>query len=554
MHLAEVAEDRRIVVAERAGMDLQDEPVFETHRRHFREHLRAEELGVLRRDVAAAHSLIERRRLAPGEIRRARRRMSVIGRSAADRLEIGAPRSQRRQIAVIGRDVSVGDAAELHEVFGEARESGIDHGVGAEGREYAPAPAARRKFAMMPEVVERAFRRRQRLDVEPFEQGARPELGTLQTGGNVVIGPVRIRGAEPFAKSQHFGEGVVDPHPGRRAPEQVEVFGEATPNSAGIVFHRAAVKTDDADLPGPDALTVEHTMHIMIRRDEEMRGVGERGVIGEPLRVGVAVRAEDRKVGDGRVEPPRDVSRVPVCGKQAVGMQREGRRRRGHREASVDRLFSSTGHCDVRCRQFRCLIKCRALLKASLSRQEYEKEPRRRGAPTDRLLNSSVPPHNTEKARRDETIKCQRKFAARKIVSLAGFGFAERVVPFRGSAARKTSDGLRPVASDLPSHAALAASAGNWGFDPHARPPQRADIQRSGHEDEREVSARQTPLPSEASERRAAANAWGHSPGWREFRRRSGPASHKRGPAFIAPELPFSRPPTNFRARRVNEW
>ena len=46
-------EHRRIVVAERAGMDLHDQAVVDAHRRHFGQHLGAEQFGVGGGELAA---------------------------------------------------------------------------------------------------------------------------------------------------------------------------------------------------------------------------------------------------------------------------------------------------------------------------------------------------------------------------------------------------------------------------------------------------------------------------------------------------------------------
>ena len=200
----------RIVVAHRSRMDLHDEPVLEAHARHFGQHLRAEHLGVGRRGAAAADAAVERGRFALWQVGGARGRVAVVGRGAADRLEIGAAPGERGEIAVVGRDVAIGDAPELRQVLDEARKGGIDDRVGTEGGEHPAAPAARLHLAVMAKVVERALRRGQGLDVEPLEQRARPEFRPLQAGGDVIVGPVGVPGAEALMEAEDFGEGVVE--------------------------------------------------------------------------------------------------------------------------------------------------------------------------------------------------------------------------------------------------------------------------------------------------------------------------------------------------------
>ena len=47
-----------------------------------------------------------------------------------------------------------------------------------------------------------------------------------------------------------------------------------------------------------DALAVQHPVQVVVRRQQQLGGVGERRVAGEPLRIGVAVRADDRQIAD----------------------------------------------------------------------------------------------------------------------------------------------------------------------------------------------------------------------------------------------------------------
>ena len=59
----------------------------------------------------------------------------------------------------------------------------------------------------------------------------------------------------------------------------------------------------------------------MIRREQQARGIGERHVVGEPLRVGVTVRTDDGQVFDELVQIARDGTRVRVGGKQPIGIE-----------------------------------------------------------------------------------------------------------------------------------------------------------------------------------------------------------------------------------------
>ncbi len=168
---------------------------------------------------------------------------------------------------------------------------------------------------MVAEIVERALRRRQRLDVESLEERARPELGPLQTDGYVIVSLVGVLGAQALAEAKDFREGVVEPEPGRRAAEQMKVLGETAPDFARIGFDRAAVDARHAQVLETHALAVEHAMHVVVGNDEQPRRVGERRVVRKPLRIRVAVRADDRQLGDRSVERAGDVARLAIGGK-----------------------------------------------------------------------------------------------------------------------------------------------------------------------------------------------------------------------------------------------
>ena len=65
---------------------------------------------------------------------------------------------------------------------------------------------------------------------------------------------------------------------------------EQTPDLARIGLDRTAVDAGNAEIFERHALAVEHAEHIMIGRDEQLRGIGEGKVLGEPARVGMAMR------------------------------------------------------------------------------------------------------------------------------------------------------------------------------------------------------------------------------------------------------------------------
>ena len=61
----------------------------------------------------------------------------------------------------------------------------------------------------------------------------------------------------------------------------------------------------------------------MVGDDEQLRWIGERRVVGEPLRIGVPVRAQDRQFGDRRMKLAGDRAGLRFGGKQTVRVQAE---------------------------------------------------------------------------------------------------------------------------------------------------------------------------------------------------------------------------------------
>ena len=59
----------------------------------------------------------------------------------------------------------------------------------------------------------------------------------------------------------------------------------------------------------------------MVGRHEELRGVGEGRVLGEPARLGVAVGADDRELFDGGVQGAGEGAALGLDGKEPVGVQ-----------------------------------------------------------------------------------------------------------------------------------------------------------------------------------------------------------------------------------------
>ena len=321
---AKLFEQRSVVIAPGAGMDLQHEPVVETHLRHLGQHLAAEQIGILGRDLALEDLGVELFRIGVGEVGGARRGMAMVGRCCAAFLEIAAPLAVGREIAGPGADIFAGQFAELFEILGKALEFRVDDAVGPIGRDDLAAPAGVADHVVPFEIVERAFGRADRLDVEALEQGAGAQLRFFQLGGDLVVDPVGVLGGQPLVDAEDRRGRVLEPQPRRRAAEEVPVAGEELPDLARVGLDRSAVFARDAELLEPHALRIKHAEDVVIWLDEKRRGIGKGIVLGIPARVGVAVRGDDRQVAHRGEEPSCDAAGHRIGGKEAIVVQQHG--------------------------------------------------------------------------------------------------------------------------------------------------------------------------------------------------------------------------------------
>ena len=184
---------------------------------------------------------------------------------------MGAAVLVRAQIAGEARDILARHLAEAAEIVGEARRLRVDHRIGAIGGDDAALPAAIPDRLVMVERIERAFGGGDELDLETLEERARAEGVGLQRGVDRVVIEVGGGRLEPHVEPEHFGEHPVEPHPRRRAAEQVIVLGEDPPDRAAVLLGRAAVAGRDAERVERHALAVEHAEHIMVRHDQQLR-------------------------------------------------------------------------------------------------------------------------------------------------------------------------------------------------------------------------------------------------------------------------------------------
>jgi hypothetical protein len=97
-------------------------------------------------------------------------------------------------------------------------------------------------------------------------------------------------------------ERVIEPDARRRSPEERMVAGENVPDLARILLDRSTVAPRDAEILEAHTLAVEHPENIMVRCNEQRRRIGERCVVGEPLRIGMPMRAHDRQILHRRIQ------------------------------------------------------------------------------------------------------------------------------------------------------------------------------------------------------------------------------------------------------------
>src|SRR5262249_58870329 len=109
----------------------------------------------------------------------------------------------------------------------------------------------------------------------------------------MIVDAIGRRCREPFANAEDLGKDVVEPEPRGRPAKQVPMLREKAPDGARVALDGPAVRARHAERLERDALAVEHPEYVMIGRDEEGGWVGERLVVGEPARVGMAVRTDD---------------------------------------------------------------------------------------------------------------------------------------------------------------------------------------------------------------------------------------------------------------------
>ena len=142
-------------------------------------------------------------------------------------------------------------------------------------------------------------------------RGEKP--GAASCASICVVDRLSGRRVEALVDSEDVRQRLAEPEAGRRQREESDVVGEQLPD--GAVVGAVLAEPQALEL---NALRVEHPHDVVIGGDEELAGRREPGLRGgEEPDIDVAVRADDRQVGDLAVQIEAEARRLEV----AVGPQ-----------------------------------------------------------------------------------------------------------------------------------------------------------------------------------------------------------------------------------------
>ena len=132
----------------------------------------------------------------------------------------------------------------------------------------------------------------------------------------------------------------LEPETHRRAAEQIPTAAQQPPNVPRRFL-------GERPLPDPEgverhAVGMQQPRHVVIRRHEQRRWVGERLIVEQYLGIDVAMRRDHRQVAHGVVDPPCDGALAGLRGQQPVRMQCQ--RRVGNAHALMMDLFTRRGN------------------------------------------------------------------------------------------------------------------------------------------------------------------------------------------------------------------
>ena len=161
-------------------------------------------------------------------------------------------------------------------------------------------------------------------------------------GVDGVVDIAGVVGAERLVEAEHFDEDLLQPKARRGAEEQVPVVGEELPDVARVDVGTGAIAAGNAKGVEIDAARVKHPEDVVVGNDQQFGRVGEGGIVGEPGRIAVAVRGDDRHPVEALVELAGDAPLYRIVGKQPVGIE-GGRVGHGYQSQSVPSVSRFTG-------------------------------------------------------------------------------------------------------------------------------------------------------------------------------------------------------------------
>ena len=169
------------------------------------------------------------------------------------------------------------------------------------------------------------------LDVETVEQGAWAELRIGHTSSDLVVDGIGRLGAWDQIDPEYLNELMFQPVARRRAPKEFPVLAERMPDLPRVGLGRTPIGPRHPELSRFDALRCQHPEHIVIGNDQQLRRVGERGIVGEHLRFHVPVHTDQRQILGLAIDLPGNAALLCRKWQSPVRIEREGT----HRERST---------------------------------------------------------------------------------------------------------------------------------------------------------------------------------------------------------------------------
>ena len=258
-------------------MELHDQPIFDRHLGHFNQHMAIKAPGLLLGGCALCHAEIERPRLCePFGVQDIN---GMIGGGCAAVYELRTAHAQSGQIAVKTVEALIGDPCQLRKVSGEIWIERIEHPIGAKGWDHPAGPMAGAKALVVGQIIQGRVGGGEGFNVKALKQCTGQKLRLLQTLRDVVVDRICGLRSEGLRDLQCFTQHILHPQPGGCAEKQVPMRGEEAKYLAWICL---SARRANSKVCHGDTLGIEHTKHIVIRRDQKRSRIGERLILRKP--------------------------------------------------------------------------------------------------------------------------------------------------------------------------------------------------------------------------------------------------------------------------------